>query len=262
MFVFSKIFWWVFEPSNVIFLILLIGAGLLWIRRWRSVGRRLVSLVILFLLFLSVTPIDTILIAPLENRFQMIKDLPTDAVGIISLGGAVNQFSTKARDSIALNEHSERLTAFIALARRYPRLKLVYTGGSASMSRPDVKETLVARRLFNALGVPPNRVIYEDKSRNTFENAVRTHDLIAPLPNEKWVLITSAMHMPRAVAVFRKAGWNVIPYPVSYVTYERNYRFWRHPFRSLRALSIGMHEWVGLTAYRLLDRSDVLFPAP
>ncbi len=262
MLIISKIYWWVFDPSNVIFLILLLGTMLLWSRRWRSAGRRLVSLVMLFLLFLSVTPIDTLLIAPLENRFPMIKNLPADAVGIISLGGAVDQYSTKARDSIALTEDAERLTEFIALARRYPRLRLVYTGGSAALVQPDVKETLVARRLFDALGVPRDRISYENQSRNTHENAILTHDLMAPLPTEKWVLVTSARHMPRSVGVFRKAGWNIIPYPVAYLTYDGDYRFWRNPFSSLRALSIGMYEWVGLVAYRLLGRSDVLFPGP
>jgi len=262
LFVFSKIFWWVFEPSNFIVLILLIGTGLLWTRRWRFLGRRLVALVTLFLLVLSVAPIDTLLIAPLEDRFPLVKDLPAGVTGIITLGGAVDQYSTKARDSISLSEDAERLTEFIALARRYPKLKLVYTGGSASLTNPTIKETMVARRLFDALGVAPGRVIYEDQSRNTHENAVLTHRLVAPLPGEKWVLITSARHMPRSVGVFRKAGWDVIPFPVSYMTYEGDYRFWQGPLGGLGDLSAGLHEWIGLLAYRLLDRSDDLFPAP
>ncbi len=262
MFVFSKIFWWVFEPSNLVFLILLIGTALLWSWRWRNFGRRLVVLVVAFLLILSVAPFDALLIAPLEDRFPRVGNGPADAVGAITLGGAVNQYSTKARGSISLNGDAERLTEFISLARRHPDLKLVYTGGSASMTQPLVKETLVARRLFDALGVEPSRVIYEDQSRNTHENAIYTHRLIAPSPGEKWLLITSAFHMPRAAGVFRKAGWNVIPHPVSYMTYEGDYKFWRSPFSALNDLSIGVHEWIGLVAYRLLGWTDELFPAP
>lgn len=262
MFVFSQIFWWFFEPSNLILLILAIGALLLWTRRWRVLGRRLVGLVVLFFLFLSLAPFDALLIAPLENRFAPVKKLPADIVGVITLGGAVNQFSTISRDAISLNGNAERLTEFIALARRYPKLKLVYTGGSASLTQPDLKETMVARRLFDALGVAPGRVIYEDQSRNTHENAVFTYRLIAPTAGERWLLVTSAIHMPRSVGAFRKAGWDVVPYPVSYETYEGDYKFWRSPFLALGDLSLGMHEWIGLAAYRLLGRSDDLFPAP
>ena len=243
-------------------LTLVVGTALLWTRRWQFIGRRLVGLVVLFLLILTVAPFDALLIAPLEDRFPQVKELPADVSGLITLGGAVNQFSTKARGSISLTGDAERLTEFIALARRYPDLKLLYTGGSASITEPFVKETLVARQLFDALGVSPGRVIYEDQSRNTHENAVYTRRLIAPLPGEKWVLITSAFHMPRSVGAFRKVGMDVIPYPVSYMTYEGDYRFWRSPFSALRDLSIGTHEWVGLIAYRLLGWTDELFPAP
>jgi uncharacterized SAM-binding protein YcdF (DUF218 family) len=262
VFVFSKIFWWFFEPSNLILLVLLVGVALLWSRRRRILGRWLVSLVALVFLFLSTVPFDALLIAPLENRFPPVRELPRDVVGVITLGGAVDQFSTRARNSISLNDHSERLTEFVALARRYPGLKLVYTGGSASLTRPDIKETLVARRLFDSLGVAPGRVIYEDQSRNTRENAVFTHRLIAPPAGQKWLLITSAFHMPRAVGVFRKAGWTIVPYPVSYITYDGDYSFWRAPLGALRNLSAGVHEWIGLVAYRLMGWSDSLFPGP
>jgi uncharacterized SAM-binding protein YcdF (DUF218 family) len=262
LFVLSKVFWWFFEPSNLLFLILLIGTILLWSRRWRNFGRRLVGLVVGFLMVLSVAPFDALLIAPLEDRFPQVKDFPADITGMITLGGAVNQYSTKARGTISLTGEAERLTEFIALARRHPGLKLVYTGGSASLTQPLVKETLVAKRLFDAFGVDPSRVTYEDQSRNTHENAIFTHRLIAPPPGEKWLLITSAYHMPRAVGVFRKAGWNVIPHPVSYMTYEGDYKFWRSPFSALNDLSIGVHEWIGLAAYRLLGWTDELYPAP
>lgn len=262
MFVFSKIFWWIFEPSNLIVLILIVGAALLWSRRWRLLGRRIISFVALFLVFISFVPLGDLLITPLEDRFPQVKELPENVVGIITLGGAVNQYATKSRDSISLNRNAERLTEAVALTRRYPALKLVYTGGSGSLIDPTVKETLVARRFFHAMGVAPDRVTYEGDSRNTRENATLTRRLIAPRPGEKWVLVTSAIHMPRSVGVFRKAGWDVVPYPVSYITYQGDHRLWKSPISALGRLSLGMHEWIGLIAYRLLGWSDVLFPAP
>ncbi len=263
MFVLSKVFWWLFEPSNLILLILLIGSVQLWTRRWRRMGARLVSIAVAFLLAVSLIPIDRLLIAPLEDRFPQIDAVPDDAVGIISLGGAVNQLMTRARGQTALSGAAERLTTFIALGRRHPRLKLVYTGGSASLIYPEVKETLVVKRLLAELGFDPDRVIYEDQSRNTHENAVFTRELIDPKPGERWVLLTSAFHMPRSVGVFRAAGWDVIPYPVDYrINPDLPYGFWRSPSAGLGQLSAGMHEWIGLLVYRLLGRTEDVFPGP
>lgn len=262
MFAISKIFWWIFEPSNLIVIILIVGAALLWSRRWRLLGRRIITFVVVFLVFISFVPLGDLLITPLEDRFPRVTELPESVVGIITLGGAVNQYSTKSRGSISLNRNAERLTESVALARRYPTLKLVYTGGSGSLINATVKETLVARRFFDAMGVEPDRVFYEGDSRNTHENATLTHRLITPRPGEKWVLVTSAIHMSRSVGVFRKAGWDVIPFPVSYITYQGDHRLWTPPITALGRLSLGIHEWAGLIAYRLLGWSDVLFPAP
>ena len=78
-----------------------------------------------------------------------------------------------------------------------------FTAMSREMDPEDVKETMVARRFFAEMGLDSGRVIYEDRSRNTFENAVYTYDLVKPAPGEKWILITSAYHMARSVGVFR-----------------------------------------------------------
>lgn len=263
MFVLSKVFWWLFEPSNLVLLILVIGSALLWTQRWRRMGAGSVSCATAILVAVSVIPIDRLLIAPLEDRFPQIHALPGDAAGIISLGGAVDQLMTRARNQTALSGAVERLTTFVALARRYPRMKLVYTGGSASLIHPEVKEVLVVKRLFGEIGFNPDRVIFEDQSRNTHENALLTRELVRPKPGERWVLLTSAFHMPRSVGVFRAAGWDVIPYPVDYqINPDAPVGFWRSPKAGLGQLSAGMHEWIGLLAYRLLGRTDAVFPGP
>ena len=141
--------------------------------------------------------------------------------------------------------------------------ELVYTGGSASLTSPELKETLVARRLFVELGLDPNRVIFEGQSRNTHENAIKTFELVKPAKGDRWVLITSAMHMPRAVGVFRKAGWDPIPYPVDFTTLSHGKTgLWRGLGPGLGGLNKALKEWIGLVAYRLLGRTDNLFPGP
>lgn len=213
----------------------------------------------MLLLVVAVLPVADWALAPLENRFPPPRDLPAHIDGIIALGGAIDAELTKAHGMPSLNEHAERMTSFVALARRYPDAKLVFSAGSASIFPGHPTEAEGARMLFQELGLDPARVIFENESRNTYENAIFSKALAKPQPGENWILVTSAGHMPRAVGIFRQAGWPVIPWPVAYKTGE--------PFNISLAghfdhLDFAVHEWIGLVAYRLLGRTDALFPAP
>ena len=105
--------------------------------------------------------------------------------------------------------------------------------------------------------------MFEDRSRNTHENAVFSHALAQPKPGETWVLITSAFHMPRAVGAFRRAGWTVVPYPVDYALEPDPPMSWQMDFLgAMGTLRSAVHEWTGLAAYRLTGKTDALFPAP
>jgi uncharacterized SAM-binding protein YcdF (DUF218 family) len=262
MFTISKVLWWFVEPSNLALLLLAAGALLLW-TRWARFGRGLVAWLTAALLAIAVLPLGTLLIEPLENRFPPVREPPARVAGVVVLGGSVNQFLTQARDQVALGGGAERLTEFAALARKRPDLRLAFTGGSGSLFRQDAKETAVARRLFADLGLDPARVAFEDRSRNTYENAVFTHRLLRPAPEETWLLVTSAMHMPRAVGAFRKAGWRVVAYPVDYATAgDGEFALGFSLIDGLDAISVGIREWLGLVVYRLLDRTDSLFPGP
>jgi uncharacterized SAM-binding protein YcdF (DUF218 family) len=151
------------------------------------------------------------------------------------------------------------MTEFVALARRYPDAKLVFSAGSASVFPDQPPETDGAKLLFGELGIDPSRVIFEDRSRNTYENAVFSKALATPKPGEIWLLVTSASHMPRSVGVFRAAGWTVVPWPVAYKTGgPYTVRFGGHFLH----LDLALHEWIGLAAYRVLGRTNALFPAP
>jgi uncharacterized SAM-binding protein YcdF (DUF218 family) len=149
------------------------------------------------------------------------------------------------------------------LATRYPDARLVFTGGSGNLFRPDLSESRVIRPVFAQLGVG-ERVLYEGRSRNTFENAELTAELVDPKPDEVWVVVTSAFHMPRAVGCFRSVGWQVIPYPADHRT-DGDANWWPPQIAfgaNLRHLDLAAHEWLGLVAYRLTGRSNALFPRP
>ena len=262
MFVISKIFNLLTDPSVVLPVLLAVGTALLW-TRWRRAGRRILAVTTGFILIVAILPVGKFAISILENRFPVVHGLPAEVTGIISLGGVINQFITAQRRQPALGSGAERMTALVALARRYPAARLVFTGGSGSIFRQHVKEADAARLFFREMGLDPGRIRFERQSRNTFENAVFTYQIMAPKPGERWVLITSAMHMPRSVGAYRKAGWNPIPYPVDFNT-EWPYRF--RPGLNLTGginnFSLALHEWMGLVIYRILGRSDALFPAP
>ncbi|MEI6985644.1 MAG: YdcF family protein, partial [Rhodospirillaceae bacterium] len=161
------------------------------------------------------------------------------------------------------NGGADRMLEFATLARLYPHARLVFTGGSGSLTRPDLTEAPVARDLFQRIGAPVERILFEDRSRNTYENALFTQDLVHPRHGETWVLITSASHMPRSVGIFRKLGWPVLPDPVAHRTGDDLWdRFGPNLAANLAMLDDVMHEWVGLIAYWIMGRTDSLFPGP
>lgn len=258
----SKLGWWLFAPANLVLLALLAGTALLW-TRWRGAGRLMITFLAGASFLIAVLPLSDWAVAPLENRFQAPQRMPARITGIITLGGVVNANLTMKRGQVALLSGAERLTEFVTLARQYPEARLVFSGGTGSLLTPELKEAPVARRFLDSLGFDVNRINFEDQSRNTYENALLTRQLVKPKPGDRWVLMTSALHMPRSVGVFRAAGWDVIPYPVDYLTTgERRFAL-RFDFQNgINVLRVAAREWTGLVAYRLLGRTKALLPAP
>lgn len=260
MFLISKMVDVAVQPLNFLLLVLAL-AFLLLCGRWARLGRGLVGAVCAAMLALAVLPWDTLLTAPLENRFPS-PELPARIDGIIVLGGALDPALSAERGQPSLNSSAERLTEFMALGLRHPEARLVFTGGSGSMLRQEAKEAPVARAFMAALGFDVGRVTFEGQSRNTWENAVYSRDLVKPQPGEAWVLVTSAIHMPRAVGAFRAAGWPVIPYPVDYQSSISGAEARFNVGSGAGVLGQGLHEWLGLAYYRRRGWSDALFPAP
>ncbi|HLN22373.1 MAG TPA: YdcF family protein [Patescibacteria group bacterium] len=257
MFALSKILWELTRPSTLTLLLILAG---LWLSRgrWRQGGRRLALVGGGVFLTIAVPPTFILLLAPLENRFPQIHEMPAQVDGIIVLGGALNLDQAARHGIPALNAAAERMTTFVTLARHYPNARLVFTGGSSALRPGSLMEADVARQLFDGLGLDTRRVIFERDSRNTFENAILTKALVDPRPGETWVLVTSAGHMPRSVGIFRKIGWPVLPWPVAYKGGDGRLEIGEN----LSQFDWTVHEWTGLLVYRLLGRTDALFPAP
>ena len=261
-FVFSKTLSFFLDPANVLFLALVGGVGLLW-TRYTRLARWWLTATALFAVFLAVIPVGRLLFNVLENRFEQARNLPNEVEGVIVLGGVVDQFLSHNRGLPAINSAVERLTAFADLADRYPEAKLIFTGGSGVLTDQSLKEADFAAPVLKRIGVPLNRVIFENQSRNTAENASMSRKTVTPAPRGIWILVTSAFHMPRAVGVFRENGWQVFPYPVDYVTRREAGPLLQFGLRSgLNSLAAAAREWTGLTFYWLTGRTNDFFPGP
>jgi uncharacterized SAM-binding protein YcdF (DUF218 family) len=258
----SKILWFPARPGHFALLVGATGLAMIW--RGRRFGRWLVLACLAFFFALIATPISQFILLPLEDRFPRPAEVPQHVDGIVVLGGAVDQNITDERGIPAINGAAERMTETVALARRFPEARIVFTGGQGSLVHGGLTEADVARRFFESLGLSGSRVIYENAARNTHQNAVLSHALVQPKPDEVWLLVTSASHMPRAMGVFRKAGWHgIIAWPVNYRTRHSLAVLYDAPFpERLGQFEWGFREWLGLISYRLMGRTDALLPAP
>ena len=259
----SKILGFFASPSNLVISIGLLGLLLLPTRFARA-GRALAFASLIVLAIFGLSPVGNALMIPLEDRFPRWDAARGAPDGIIVLGGAISPDVSAARDEVALNEAAERLTVAAELARRHPAVRIVFSGGSGALIYDEGAEAPFALRLLEDLGIPRARILLEDRSRNTVENAIFSKALIQPKPGERWLLVTSAHHLPRAIGVFRKMGFPVEPYPVDWRT--RGAADALHPFATLgdglRRSDTAVREWVGLAVYWLTGRSSALFPGP
>jgi uncharacterized SAM-binding protein YcdF (DUF218 family) len=232
--------------------------------RLRRAGVWLMATSLVLLAIGGWSPLGNILIQPLEQRFP-----PWDASrgppdGIVALGGGIVPEVSAVRSEPQVNEAAERILAFAALALRYPNARLVDSGGSGSLIDNEAKEADHAAALLERLGIPRTRVEIERRSRNTAENAAFTKALVQPKPGERWLLVTSAAHMPRSIGIFRKEGFPVEAYPVDWRTGGDDSDLL--PFdrisRGLPRLDVAAREWVGLIVYWLAGKTSELFPGP
>jgi uncharacterized SAM-binding protein YcdF (DUF218 family) len=160
-----------------------------------------------------------------------------------------------------LDSDGDRIVAMAKLAHAYPNARIVYSGGDASLLGNESAEANFVNQLLDSFGIPRSRVQLEARSRNTVENAVYTKELVKPKAGERWLVVTSARHMPRAIGCFRKAGFPVEAYPVGW-TSTNNPMLSRTLAKGLARLDAAAHEWIGLMAYWLTGKTAEFLPSP
>jgi uncharacterized SAM-binding protein YcdF (DUF218 family) len=250
----SKLVWPFISPDNLLLLWLMLAIVMLWMGRDILAKRLLLGLMAVALL-IALFPVGEWLLYPLESRYPANPAL-SEVDGIIVLSGGGDPMRTQLWDQISAGAAVERDLVFVALARQYPDAKLIFTGGTGSLVHKQFNGADYARRFFSEQGMDLSRITFERESRNTWEHAVLTKKLVQPDDNETWVLITTGWHMPRAVGVFCKADWSVIPYPVDFQTnpgylLRVDWSFAGH----LRDFTIAVKEWIGIVAYKVMGKS-------
>ena len=255
MFFLGKVLGLLTQPLVWVSVLLLVS--LLVLRTRPRLGRSVITLALALLLVMGWQPLPDLGLRALEDRYT---EIPPDGnlsafSGVVVLGGAMGTgHVAQDHQQPVMNDYAERMTAAAAIALRYPQLPIVFTGGEGALWGAGPSEGARARQFFNSMGIAADRIRYESASRNTYENAILTAQLPGIDTSKKWLLLTSAWHMPRSMAVFKKAGWNVTAYPVDYRTGTTT------PWTEYE-LQIGaerwhllLHEWVGYLSYRLTGR--------
>lgn len=202
-------------------------------------------------------PLPDALLRALENRHAPPAGSLRGYAGVVVLGGALERSDLwRARGQVALNAGAERMTVPVALLRQQPQLRLVFTGGEGRLHATGVAEAAQAKAFFDSLGVPADRVLYEGASRTTYENATFSAALPGVDKTRPWLLLTSAWHMPRALASFRALGWNVTPYPVDYRTGAATPWTEYSLARGAQRWQLALHEGLGWLAYAMMGRAS------
>ena len=252
-FILSKLFWHLAAPSHVLALMIL-ATALCLVLRWRRPAWIFGVLTILILLTVGVSPLPVMAVQALENQYPR-PPWPAHVDGVLMLGSGFDTGLLRIRHAPQTNIGAYRLVEGYAAARHYPDARIVFSGGSGALRGQRFSEAETARIILEEMGLDPKRLVLEARSRNTYENIVFTKEIVKPKPGQVWLLATSAIHMPRAMAIARKQGWPMVPWPTDYFTAPNSKGDWLFVADNLGMADYAVHEWIGMLAYRLTGKA-------
>ena len=257
----SKIFWLVAQPLSLAFLLIAAGllAGLLRWNRIRTLASAMAALVLFVTLF---TTTGAVLLQTLEDRIPRAALPAGGPTCIITLGGGFESEVVTARGGFEMAPAGDRFVETLRLAQQFPNARILISGGDGSLSGAYEGDAVIGARFFEAFGIPTTRLIREEDSRDTFENAGNTQALLKENGLSDCLLITSAFHMPRSVGLFRKLGLDVLPWPTDYRTTGRASLGldFTQPSTNSQLMTTALREWTGLLFYYLAGRTHAFFP--
>lgn len=232
-------------------MLLIMALGLIIMRRNHLFGKSLVATSLVVLYLLSLSPVANALIRPLEARFKSLdKNYFSGIDYVLVLGGGVVDLSWLSLESSPSSASLKRLVHGICLYRKLTGSKLILSGGSGNPEKPELVEAEAMKRVAISLGITPEDIIVEGRSRNTLQSVefLKEH-----IEGKKVLLVTSANHMGRALAMFKKKGLYPVPAPADYVSEYFNISFFSFipKVGNLEKSTTAIYEYLGLSWYSL-----------
>ncbi len=233
MFLIGKVFWFLCAPSHVLVEAVLAAAVLLYLKRYRHAQIVAIATATLFIIAGAI-PSYIWLLRPIENSVPVVA-IPNHVDGILTIGAG--------------RGYRSRLIDTYILARRHPEARVVFSGGSGTLTPGDDPESKEAQIFLLSLGLNPARLQLESRSRNTLENITYSHDLIRPKTSEVWVLVTAAFQMPRALDAADHLKWKIVPYQTDRMTPKHGLTGYFHIAENLVAFDNAVRESIALLVY-------------
>lgn len=260
-FLLSKLFWVIISPLNFVWIVIFIGFVYGLVTKRQQINTLLMAGVFLFLT-LGILPVGYNLMVFLERQYDRPARLPDKVDGIIVLGGGFNAELAHQTGMMVANGEINRVIDFVALGQKYPKAKLVYSGGTGKVFYQELGESPIAKEFLKLTAIDEGRVIYEEKSRNTYENIMNSKEVVKPMAGEVWVVVTAFSHMPRAMGIMKKLDWPAIAYPSSPKTL-RQYRWLPAGLdvsNNFYLLGNAIKEGIGSVVYYFSGKSAFLLP--
>lgn len=252
--------WSLSQPSNIVFGLLLLGFFLLLFRA-NAFGRRIVGLALFLAVLPALLPLKEVIGRGLESAYRAPDPLPEQIDGILVLGGAVDWQVSEARGQMSLNQGGERMMVVSGLAERYPNARLVFTGLYREVVPNEFANSARSNGFLSGGEFQNRSMIFIGEARSTYEEALLSIQTLQPRVGERWILVTSAYHMPRAMATFQAQGWLMIPYPVDFrTTGNLTLKPSMNVLGKLIELDDFSREWGALFIYKRLGRIEKMFP--
>jgi uncharacterized SAM-binding protein YcdF (DUF218 family) len=251
----SKIVNFFTSPQYILFLIILTQLFIIFFIESKKLVIFFSKLFLILFLFFGYIPLSNFLLSKIEDYIQTSKYPVQQLTGVIILGGSFNSgLESKERNEVSLNSSAERLTKALEIYKKNPRLLILFSGFSGELKPQGWNESDMAKKFFLDQGVKLDNLIFENQSRNTFENIKFSKDIIVNYKGT-WGLITSASHMPRSFFTFKKQSLILEPINVDYKT-GTSRMFWINFDISsgLSNWSIILHELIGISYYKITNK--------
>jgi uncharacterized SAM-binding protein YcdF (DUF218 family) len=251
----AKVVNFLLEPLYILFFFLLVLVFLLLFTNLKKLIILSAKLLLILFLFFGYTPLSNFLLSKIEDFIKPSKYPIQQLTGVIVLGGSFSlELESKERNEILINDSAERLTKALEIYKKNPKILILFSGYSNKIKPTSWSESDMAKKFFLDQGVKSENLIFENQSRNTFENIKYSKDIIANFKGT-WGLITSANHMPRSYYAFKREGLILEPISVDYRT-GTSQIFWINFDISsgLNNWRIIFHELIGIAYYKVTDK--------